>query len=259
MRRLIRFSTHVVLYIALLTIPVLIIINTDDNRLRRFVNETTGRVDCTDAVQFTADTPNDTYRARVRADVDALNSYWRAVFPAEWGRSYTEPCLVQEYEVAAFNFADECGLDSLAAARRNAFYCGAVEGIFWDGPDFMHGMARWSGPSAVTVILAHEYGHWVQDLSNVYDDVPFNVEMQADCYAGAFIGHAIENGYLQNTDMNDIQRVMASFGQPRFTGLWTDITYGNARERNKAVQRGVDRGPGACNVDFADALGVDTN
>lgn len=255
MRLRLRFLRNVLVYVALLAVPVLIILNTDDNRLRRLVNETTGRVDCAAGVQFAADTPSAAYRERVRADVAALDAFWAEAFPAEWQRSYTRPCLVQEYDVASFEHVENCGLPSRSAAERNAFYCGGVEGIFWDGPGFMQDIARFVGPSAVTVILAHEYGHWVQDLSNVYDDTPYNVEMQADCFAGAFVGYAITSGYLQNTDLRDITRIMAAFGQPRFTGAWTDISYGNALERNKAIRLGSEGGVGACDIDFTAAYG----
>lgn len=253
-----RFSTRtllsIVFYAALIAVPVLIILNVDDNRLRRFVNETTGRVDCEETVQFTTDVPTTAYSARIQADVAELEGYWDTAFEAQWNRSFTNPCVVMEYDAQHFDYSDECGLNPETASR-NAFYCGNVEGVFWDGPTFFHDIYAEIGPSAVTIILAHEYGHWVQDLSDAYPENPYNVEMQADCYAGAFLGAAIASGYLENTDIDEIIRIMARFGQPRWSGRWTEVTYGSALERNQAIFIGFDGGTAACQIDFAETFG----
>ena len=63
------------------------------------------------------------------------------------------------------------------------------------------------GPLAEAYILAHEYGHHVQNLTGVLrsanrDTGPqggqVRVELQADCYAGLWVGRAVDTGFIED-------------------------------------------------------------
>ena len=64
------------------------------------------------------------------------------------------------------------------------------------------GSTRRAGPLAQLYVLAHEYGHHVQNITGIMQDYPDNgtgpdsngvrTELQADCFAGAWVGDMTE-------------------------------------------------------------------
>ena len=69
-------------------------------------------------------------------------------------------------------------------------------------------------------MLAHEYGHHVQDLLGTLDKNrnSIQVELQADCFAGVWMHHAEQTGYITGItqqDLNDALSAAASVGDDR--------------------------------------------
>lgn len=255
MRRVLAITVTIIGVLLSFALMMRIILGLDDEPLRDVVNELTTDINCEDGVQFETSVPSAAYQRSVSNDVAALNDYWAINYEALFGRGYDNPCAVVEYDPLAFSYEQECGLPELDAAAQNAFYCGRIESVLWDGPTFFHPIYADVGPSAVTIIIAHEYGHYIQDRSGTYPESGFNIEMQADCYAGAFLGWAIETGYLPLESIDEVIRIMASFGQPRYAGLWTERSYGTSVQRNQAIRLGASDGPAACDIDFETEFG----
>jgi len=255
MRRFLSVLMILSVMLAAFAFVMALLLDVDAGSFQRWVLDVTGRVECSADVQFLSSVPSEEYRARIISDVEQINRYWQSTYPELFGEDYRRPCSVQEYNPPDFLYADECGLDTQAQALQNAFYCGRVDSIFWDGPSFFHPIYQEVGPAAVTIIIAHEFGHLVQDQSGVYLEQGINIEMQADCYAGAFLGWAIAQNYIAMNDIEDIIRIMAAFGEPRWAGRWTERTYGNAAQRNSAVRLGAREGPAGCLIDFEQRFG----
>jgi predicted metalloprotease len=78
-----------------------------------------------------------------------------------------------------------------------------------------------NGPLAQAYVLAHEYGHHVQDLLGTLGRAQSNsvaVELQADCYGGVWMNHAQQTGYITGItqrDLNDALSAAAAVGDDR--------------------------------------------
>jgi predicted metalloprotease len=96
----------------------------------------------------------------------------------------------------------QCGTASNAVGP---FYCPPDEGVFID-PTFFSLMQEQFGATAGNLaqlyIVGHEWGHHIQNITGTMAEFPNNgtgpgsngvrMELQADCYAGAWIGRMTE-------------------------------------------------------------------
>jgi predicted metalloprotease len=126
--------------------------------------------------------------------LSSLNKTWRTLFAAR-NHSFDKPRLV---------FYSQRGSSGCGAAQSamGPFYCPADQGIYLD-TDFYREMEQKLGAGgqfARDYVIAHEYGHHVQQLLGTSTKVsrlqrtdpdqanPLSVrlELQADCYAGVW-------------------------------------------------------------------------
>lgn len=184
----------------------------------------------------------------------SLNETWAPVF-ARGNLPFRQPELVF-YEGGT---RSGCGAASSAAGP---FYCPSDEGIYID-TGFYDTMARQLGAPgdfARYYVMAHEYGHHMQNLVGLAGEVrrlqaqnpstannlQVRMELQADCYAGVWAAknrHLIEPG-----DMEEGLAAASAIGDDtlqRSAGMRVNpesFTHGSSAERMRWLRIGLETG-----------------
>src|SRR5690606_37739071 len=139
----------------------------------------------------TGQDPNTNADCRMAGAEVVLNEYWEKHVDG-----YVAPTLT----VDDGQTPTQCGTASNAVGP---FYCPPEQGVYID-PTFFQLMQQQFGASAGELaqlyIVGHEWGHHIQSITGVMDKYPNNgtgadsnsvrTELQADCYAGAWLGDA---------------------------------------------------------------------
>lgn len=196
---------------------------------------------------------------RIVALTNSIQSFWDGAF-ADDNRRY------REAQVVLFDGStdSECGR---ADASVGPFYCQTDQRIYVDLSFFRELQDRFGtrgGDFAEAYVLAHEFGHHVQNLvlgevsatgseAQGADSRSVRLELQADCYAGVWAHHATTGPKpliteLTSTDIRegiDAAQAVGDDSIQRDNGerinqdTWT---HGSAAQRRDWFQTGLDRG-----------------
>src|SRR5215212_3292961 len=135
---------------------------------------------------------NDSVDCAVVADIDSIQDYWAGVLGPDY----------QQTDTVFFSGSvqTQCGG---ATSGSGPFYCPADQLVYIDLSFFDDLRTRFGAEGGLFVnayVIAHEYGHHVQNLLGTNEQVTpgetgptsgtVRLELQADCYAGAWANHA---------------------------------------------------------------------
>jgi predicted metalloprotease len=201
---------------------------------------------------------NEREDCRIVAVINSVQAYWSKAL-----RGY-EPTRTRFFDGG---IQTGCGSASSAVGP---FYCPNDRYVYIDLGFFDQLQSQFGargGPLAEAYILAHEYGHHVQNLTGVLQNADrdtgpqggqVRVELQADCYAGAWIGRALDTGFIEELTRQDIADALdaaAAVGDDRIQeqaqGRVTPEawTHGSAEQRQSWLVRGIEgSGPRSCDT-----------
>lgn len=197
--------------------------------------------------QCTIERANTDSICRIVGTVDSLNTVWPQLLPG-----YTAPKT--KIFSGAVNTA--CGP---ASSAMGPFYCPADRTAYFD-PSFFDTLKRMggsNGPLAQMYVVAHEYGHHVQNLTGALqkgnrmgNNGSVRVELQADCLAGVWAAHADKgpNAMLAPLSKDQIASVIQTakaIGDDTIQGSNSNPegwTHGSAEQRSRWFSIGYQSG-----------------
>lgn len=206
---------------------------------------------------------------RFVAYTNAVQQYWSGYPGYE----------VTKTQVFSGSIATGCGT---ASSQVGPFYCPNDKKVYLD-TDFLDALLKRQlgargGDAAEAYIIAHEYGHHIQNLQGILqkvqasgnstgpDSPQVRLELQADCYAGVWLANAAKDpnspiAGISEDDVNRVQdatmRVGDDYIQQQAQGnvqpdLWT---HGSSEMRTHWMNVGFQSGdPARCNTFSATAL-----
>lgn len=200
----------------------------------------------------------------------SIDAYWEGA-ASELGVDYAPPTG----GLVLFTEAVQTGCGSASSAT-GPFYCPLDATIYIDVSFFQSLRDRFGaneGPLAELYVVAHEWGHHMQNLTGVLEETrdgetgptsnAVRVELQADCFAGAWASAAStvtdESGVaflepITDAQVRDALSAAAAVGDDRIQessgGQVTPhtFTHGTSEQRQKWFLTGFRGGAGACDT-----------
>ncbi|CAI3797875.1 putative protein [Pseudarthrobacter sp. MM222] len=199
---------------------------------------------------------------RITGTVNSLNAFWPA-YLAQYNRQYPQP------ETVIFEGGTNTGCGAATSAV-GPFYCPADTTAYFDPGFFQELVDRFGssgGPLAQEYVVAHEFGHHVQNLLGNLDRAQqdpqgpesgaVRVELQADCYAGLWTRYATTTpdatgqpflDPLSEQDLRDALSAASAVGDDRIQKAATGRvspeawTHGSSEQRQKWFYQGYSTG-----------------
>ncbi len=193
----------------------------------------------------------------------SVQNFWSKAYPDQTGKPY------EVVKTVRFQGSTDSGCGS-ASAEMGPFYCPNDRRVYLDTTffdDMLQGqLGAAGGPFAIGYVIAHEYGHHVEDQLGVLGQIrttrgpksdAVRVELMADCLAGVWAKGALTttdaegNQIITELNQDDIKRAIDAAQavgddriQKRTSGrVNTDsFTHGSAAQRVRWFNRGMQQG-----------------
>jgi predicted metalloprotease len=193
--------------------------------------------------------------------VDDVQQSWTRAF-ANAEKPYEQTTLV------IFEQATQTGC-GVGSSQTGPFYCPLDRKVYLDLGFFRELRSRFGAPGdfAQAYVIAHEFGHHVQNILGVNtevrqeqqrdpgraNDLSIRLELQADCLAGVWAHSAYEQQLLESGDLEEGLAAAAAVGDDRIQRRTSgrinpeQWTHGSSEQRVTWFKKGFDTGnPADC-------------
>ncbi len=219
---------------------------------------------------LTGEDANEDIECRMKGASASLEAYWSTEGPAIGLADYVGP---QDLILFTAATTTECGS---ASSATGPFYCPPDRTIYMDVTFYDELRSRFGasgGPLAQMYVVAHEWGHHIQNIGGILERAQdgqtgpasnaVRVELQADCFAGAWTADAAtvpdDSGvpFLQEpteAEIRDALDAAAAVGDDRIQQATQGqvsphtFTHGTSEQRQRWFAVGYQRGAGACDT-----------
>jgi uncharacterized protein len=172
-----------------------------------------------------------------------INAFWESVFE-QADQTYIAPNGPFAYNR---RIRTGCG----RAVLRNAFYCPVDHSMYYHD-SFVEFFYDRIGDYAAVLILAHEWSHAIQAQIGVLGDDDLRsiqVELQADCFAGAYASYSVNSSTIvivEEGDLEEAAQALFNFGDPEDTPWFSANAHGTGEQRVAAFELGYEEGLSRC-------------
>lgn len=218
-----------------------------------------------EALSCTAAQANTDENCRIQGAAASLDTYW-----ASQVKGYTSPA-----GIVIFDQRTQTGCGA-ATTDVGPFYCPSDQTIYID-PAFYDELQQkfgdTAGPLAQLYVVGHEWGHHIQNITGRMSGLDLQkpgaasdsvrLELQADCYAGAWIGDASTNTDANGqtflrpatpSEITDALNAAAAVGddhiQEAVQGSVSpeSFTHGTSAQRQRWFNTGLTGSPSSCDT-----------
>lgn len=195
--------------------------------------------------------------------VESAQAYWRDAMPKAFNEQY------QETDLVFFSGATNTGCGQ-ATSQTGPFYCPADSYVYIDLDFLAQLQAQFQAPGdlASQYIVAHEFGHHIQNLLGTNDEVAqaqqsgsgdanelsVALELQADCYAGTWAS-SVQGQFENPQEVDEAINAAEAVGDDRIQEQTQgrvdpdSFTHGTSDQRSEWFRRGFTTGdPNQCDT-----------
>jgi predicted metalloprotease len=196
---------------------------------------------------------------RIVGVVNSVQAFWRGKVP-----NY------RNAQTVFFTQATQTGC-GMASSDVGPFYCPPDQTVYIDLGFYDELRQRFGakgGPFAEAYVIAHEYGHHIENLRGVFErsqdgstgpqSSSVRIELMADCFAGVWARGAVDTGFIESLSDDDIRDgvdAAAAVGDDRIQESVQgrvnpeSFTHGTSEQRDRWFLRGYEGDEGlACDT-----------
>ena len=210
-----------------------------------------------EAIDFGLDKPARDHDDYLLATISDLAVWWTQEYPAIYGAVFSPISAVYAAYPDRPDDIPGCGTPRTTYREVNeyaAFYCGVGDFMVYDdGPTgLLQNLSAQFGPASVAIVLAHEYGHAIQQRVGLLDQGLATIvsEQQADCFAGAWAARArtgaVAGIVFTEDDVKAGLISMLEVSDPLGVDQFSPGGHGSGFDRVGAFQEGFTSGPARC-------------